>query len=197
MRTFTQIKRLFDNLAHKQRVENTLDAELRSYVDELTGRNIADGMHPELARRKVMLEAGGIEQIKEDVRDAWLGKDIETTYADIRQACRSLARSPGFTIIVVATLALGIGTNSPCSASCARCCGVPCLIQRPTGSSRFEWTHATWPTPVQQEGTAQLGRAQRCFEGVSTIDEVDADLDYGAGSEHLSAASISDNFLRC
>ncbi|MBV9612198.1 MAG: hypothetical protein JO091_06985, partial [Acidobacteriaceae bacterium] len=56
-------------------------------------------------------EAGGIEQMKEKVRDAWLGEGIESTRQDVRYACRSLARSAGFVVMVVATLALGIAAN--------------------------------------------------------------------------------------
>jgi len=69
MRSIHKIKRLFENLRRRHRVENTLDAELRAYVDELTDRHIANGVKREEAHRQALVEAGGIEQIKEQVRE--------------------------------------------------------------------------------------------------------------------------------
>lgn len=111
MRLPARIKRLFGNLLGRQRLESTLDAELRAYLDEMTERKIRVGLAPPEARRQAMLEAGGLEQVKEEVRGAWLGNGIETAVRDVRYAVRSLFRAPGFTAVVVLTLALGIGTN--------------------------------------------------------------------------------------
>ena len=97
MRAANKIKRLFGNLFRRHRAEDTLDTELRAYVEEMTDRNIVKGMTRKAARRQALIEAGGIEQIKEDVRETWFGQGIETTFQDIRYACRSLMRSPGFT----------------------------------------------------------------------------------------------------
>lgn len=68
MRVAGKIKRLLGNLFLRHRVEATLDAELRAYVEELTDRNIGKGMSREEARREALVEAGGLEQIKEKVR---------------------------------------------------------------------------------------------------------------------------------
>jgi predicted permease len=100
------------NLVRRDDVERELDDELRAYVDALTAEKIARGMSSAAARRAALVEAGGTEQTKETVRDARAGAWLDALARDVRHTLRGLARAPGFTIAVVATLAIGIGLNS-------------------------------------------------------------------------------------
>jgi len=112
MRLTAKIKRLLANLVGRDRLETTLDAELRGYLEEVMERKIRQGILPAEARRQALLEAGGLDQVKEQVRDTWLGTGIETTIRDIRYAVRTLVRSPGFTATAVLSLTLGIGASA-------------------------------------------------------------------------------------
>src|SRR5688500_1482761 len=102
----------FKNLFSRGDVERELDDELRSYIDLLTQEKIKAGMNLDAARRAARLEAGGVEQIKEEVRDVRRGALLETTLQDLKYGVRLLKRSPGFATLAILTIALGIGANS-------------------------------------------------------------------------------------
>ena len=108
----SRIVSLFRNLLRKRTVEQALDDELQSAVDLLTKEKMTEGLSPPEARRQALIELGGVEQVKEEVRAIRHGRFLENLARDLRFASRVLAKSPGLTAIVVITLALGIGVNT-------------------------------------------------------------------------------------
>src|SRR2546427_2281138 len=100
------------SLFRKRTLDAQLDSELRFHIEKLTNDYIAEGMAPEDARRRAVLEFGGREQIKEELRDVYRVRVIESTLANLKSAFRFIRKSPTFSPTVILTLALGIGANS-------------------------------------------------------------------------------------
>src|SRR5690348_2523367 len=96
----------------KRPQDRQFDSELRFHIAKLTEENIAAGMATEEARRRAILEFGGQEQVKEEVRDVYRVRIIDSALANLKSAMRFLRKSPTFSVTVILTLALGIGANS-------------------------------------------------------------------------------------
>jgi hypothetical protein len=103
---------LWRNLIRKDRVEEQLDAEVRSYVELLEEENRSKGLDPQAARREALMEVGGIEQVKESVRDARAGRLLESVWSDVRYAWRMILKMPLTAAVVIGSLGVGIGVNA-------------------------------------------------------------------------------------
>jgi putative ABC transport system permease protein len=109
MRAITWLRSLWSNVVHRDDVNAALDDEIRTYVDLLAADYEKSGMAPADARRAALVATGGIDQVKEATRDAWAGNAIASVRREMAYAMRTLRRSPGFLIVAIATLAIGIG----------------------------------------------------------------------------------------
>jgi predicted permease len=112
MRLWFHFKSALRNLFRKPQLESQLDDEVRAYVDLATDERVAAGMPATEARRTAIAEFGGIEQVKQAVRDRRTGAGLELLWQDVRYALRQFRRNRAFTLTAVITLALGIGVTT-------------------------------------------------------------------------------------
>jgi predicted permease len=107
-----RLSSLWRNLFHKDRKEQELTEEIDAYLEMLVEQKINEGLDPAEARRAALIELGGKEQVKEKVREARAGYQLETVWQELRYATRMLLKHPAVTLIAIFTLALGIGANT-------------------------------------------------------------------------------------
>ncbi len=104
-----KVRSFLRNLFSRRRVDEDLDQEVHSHLGLLTEENIRAGMSREEAQRAARIELGGIEQVKEQVREQGIGNWLHSVVSDCRYGVRKLRKNPGTTAVMVFTLALAIG----------------------------------------------------------------------------------------
>jgi hypothetical protein len=193
---------LFRNLFRKRTVERALDDELQSAAELLTEEKMKDGLSHSEARRHALIELGGVEQVKEKVREIRVGRFVEDIARDLRFAVRTLAKSPGFTTVAVITLGLGIGANTAVFNIVREVVFSPrpyphekdvvqFYSQDKKHPEKFRLFSYTTYTDIR---SASAVRA--LFSDVLSHNTVIVGLGEGEGSRRAFAAAISSNYFR-
>jgi predicted permease len=111
MERWRRLVRALRSLAGRGPVHDDLDAEVVGYLEMLADEKMAAGVPSDEAFRQARLELGGVEQVKERVRDVRPAAWLDTLARDLRMGVAQLVRAPIFSLTVIAVLALGIGAN--------------------------------------------------------------------------------------
>src|SRR5713101_7656559 len=112
MRWFNVFGLRLRSLMRSARVEHELDEEVRYHLERRVDENVAAGMSQEEARYSALRDFGGLEQRKEECRDARGLALVDSVRQDLRYALRMLRRNPAFTVVALLSIGLGVGANS-------------------------------------------------------------------------------------
>ncbi len=198
MSLIRRLRNLLRNLTERPRVERDLDEELNAYVDLLAAEKERAGMSPEQARRAARLEAGGVERLKDSVRDARAGAVVEGAIQDFRHALRLLARAPGFAAVAVLTIALGIGANSAIFSV------INSVALKPLGypePERLTFITSQFPTLgfekfwISPPEYFELRERSRSFEDIAAYTTGAVNLSEGSQPERVNAVFTTANMF--
>ena len=111
MRLIARIHMAFLSLFRRGHASAHLDSELRYHLERQIAENIANGMPPNEARHSALRTFGNPALLRDQARATWNGALVESVLRDARLGARTLMRTPGFTMIAIFVMALGIGAN--------------------------------------------------------------------------------------
>src|SRR5580693_5678080 len=180
----------------RETVECEMEEELRFHSERQLEKYLKRGMSRDEAQRRVRLDFGGLEQVKEECRDARGVSLLETLVQDVRYGWRSLRKSPGFAAAALFTLALGIGANTAIFSV------VYGILLRPLpfwDASHLVLLNETTPqvgdVSVSYPNFQDWRRQSRTFTEMAAVSGVKFNMAGSSQPENIGGLAVSPNFL--
>jgi predicted permease len=157
-----RLKSFLRSATHRNRLEHDIDAEIRFHLEARTDDLIREGVAPAEAARRARIEFGAVESHKDSMRKSLNLRWLDDLRADLAYAFRILRKSPGFTIIAVASLALAIGANTTIFSFANQMLFVTLGVPHPEQlrnlivyGDEHKVVHSTWGSMDAQNGVWQ------------------------------------------
>jgi predicted permease len=188
------------NLLRRRSLNAEIDEELQFHLDSRIRDNVADGMSVDEARRDAHRRFGSPLGVRDGVRDANILVSLESILQDLRFAVRSILRRPGFALLAVTTLALGIGANAAIFTI------VESVLVRPLPFPESERLQIisfaqnrrpVWLYPGLADADYLAFREQdRTFEATATFANPPLTLTGAGDAARVSSSSVTGDFFR-
>ena len=197
MRIFDRLRMSLRSVFARRRAAAELDAELRFHVEQQIRENVAHGMSPEESRRAALLGFGNPLLLRDQTRAAWNWSWLEIWIRDLRIAARTLYRTPGFSVLGIGVMGLGIGANIALFTTVRGILLKPLPYQEPDRLiSLHEITNDQFPFNAVAGGVfSEWQKQNHTLTGMALVSEDDFNLasDGGQLPEKVMGASTTWN----
>jgi predicted permease len=184
------------SLLRRSRVERELEKELRFHIEQEIEDGRARGLSSEEARHAALRRLSGAAQIQEECRDMRRVNVIESLGQDLRYAARTLGRSPGFTLVMVLTLALSIGATSAIVSVIEGVLLRPLPYHDPGRLVRIFTSNRTWPKfPMNPNDFHDFRERVHSFESFAAYTRNDLQLAGTGEAIRLSGFAVTADFF--